>query len=231
MARHQFDRWIEVANQAAAHEEAHEYKFQELYSRAPWECRFDLTMLRGGTVLGASAAPAADSDDSACWTALLAIVDPLVKPILRASGLFGDDPIDMEAVGCVLSFPGAPCQCWHPDSESQVGLVNCFVPLVYLSEANGPTALRLGSQDGRTSCLPPVQPLIASGSLLLFDWRVWHRGCAKCSRVIEPRARRIQSPCRPIRPLTLTRCIGLLCAQPQRPRAAGGLHHLRAQRC
>ena len=208
-SRCQFDHWIEVAKQQAAshgHDDmsntVREYKFQELYSRALWECRFDLTVLKGATVPPtvseapagdkSSAAPAATDNDSSaaepttadnsvCWAALLATVDPLVRPILRASGLFGDDPIEVEAVGCVLSFPGAPSQCWHPDSESQVGLANVFVPLIDLTEANGPTAVRLGSQGGRATCLPPIRPLIESGSLLLFDWRVWHRGCANRS--------------------------------------------------
>ena len=80
--------------------------------------------------------------------------------MLTASGLFGGDgdgdgaELSVEAVGFVLSEAGAPSQAWHPDSEHQVGLVNAFVPLVPLSDANGPTALALDSHTPPRPCCP-----------------------------------------------------------------------------
>lgn len=176
-------------------------RFQELYSRAPWECRFDMTVLREPSVaasvqseqVAADGEPmAADASKSlaAPWRALLAAIDPLVRPVLLSSGLFGggdDDELCIEAVGCVLSLPGAPGQMWHPDCKSRVGLVNAFVPLVPLSEANGPTAVALGShQPPRPTCPKVVRPLLAAAEVLLFDWRTWHRGCANVSTADRP---------------------------------------------
>lgn len=87
----------------------------------------------------------------------------------------------------VLSLPGAPHQMWHPDCVQRVGLVNAFVPLVALSDANGPTALALCSHEPPRPCCPRVvRPLLAAGEVLLFDWRTWHRGCANASPADRP---------------------------------------------
>jgi len=197
-------------------------RFQELYSRAPWECRFDVTVPHAtmrdvttpsdvtmpshysGVTVPRHCGPPGTSDGEATgevkagassvapWQALLAAIDPLVRPVLAASGLFGGaddigDELCVEAVGYVLSMPGAPGQVWHPDSERKVGLVNAFVPLVPLSDANGPTALALGSHQSPRPCCPcVVRPLLAVGEVLLFDWRTWHRGCANRSSADRP---------------------------------------------
>ena len=204
-------------------------RFRELYSRAPWERRFDVTVMRdvspsaNPTALGAeatghvsvsqvanlksstagegeqptTAATKGGGPTSEPWLALLGAIDALVRPVLAASSLFaiGADgepdggEVCIEAVGFVLSQPGAPAQLWHPDSEHQVGLVNAFVPLVPLTDANGPTALALGSHTGpehRPACPRVVRPLLNAGEVLLFDWRTWHRGCANNSAADRP---------------------------------------------
>jgi hypothetical protein len=166
---------------------------QELYSRAPWEHRFDMTMLRRPRrcVVNQTEEAAQEATSSAMWTAddaawraLLAAVDPIVRPLLLASGLFGcEDELEVEAVGCVISMPGAPDQRWHPDSEEQLGLVNVFVPLVDVDEINGTTALALGTHTPKRASFEEcaaeaqvVRPHLQRGSVLCFDWRVWHRG-------------------------------------------------------
>ena len=84
-----------------------------------------------------------------------------------------------------LCVPAA--QVWHPDTFKQPGLVNAFLPLVPLSEVNGPTALALGSHRPPRPCCPRVvRPLLEAGEVLLFDWRTWHRGCANSSRADRP---------------------------------------------
>ena len=179
-ARPRLDRLLGLAAEASEGTGMCEaLRFQELYSRAPWECRFDVTVPRG---------PPETTKGAALWQALLAAIDPLVRPVLAASGLFGgEDELCVEAVGYVLSMPGAPGQVWHPDSEQKVGLVNAFVPLVPLSDANGPTALALGSHRSPRPCCPcVVRPLLAAGEVLLFDWRTWHRGCANRSPADRP---------------------------------------------
>ena len=90
-------------------------------------------------------------------------------------------------MGVVLSLDGAPCQQWHPDSEFQTGLLNVFVPLVDLTPSNGPTQLALGSHRTPRPCWPPtVAPLLEAGSMLVFDWRVWHRGLGNTSGAERP---------------------------------------------
>ena len=133
----------------------------------------------------------APSLPSAAWRELYDAIDAIVRPVLAASGLFGDgdqtDEIVVDHVGYVLSMPGAPGQVWHPDAVDRVGLVNAFVPLVPLSDANGPTALALGShRPPRPACPRVVRPLLHVGEVLLFDWRTWHRGCANSSPADRP---------------------------------------------
>lgn len=200
-ARPRLDRLLGLAAQASASEDSTAgtcgaLRYQELYSRAPWECRFDVTVQDScgtpettGTPETAEGEGEASSGSAALWQALLDAIDPLVRPVLAASGLFGngEDDLCVEAVGYVLSMPGAPGQVWHPDSERKVGLVNAFVPLVPLSDANGPTALALGSHRVPRPCCPcVVRPLLAAGEVLLFDWRTWHRGCANHSPADRP---------------------------------------------
>lgn len=182
-ARPLLDRYLDLADKSGAVADGAAIKFCELYSRAPRENRFDLAVLHRPVV-----ASVCEDHGAVPYATLLAAVDRLVRPVLCASGLFGEAPAEVEAVGCVLSLPGAPCQAWHPDSEHQVGLVNAFVPLVNLTEANGPTSLELGSHlRGQRSCWPPtVSPLLAAGEVLLFDWRVWHRGSANLSDEERP---------------------------------------------
>jgi hypothetical protein len=173
-------------------------RFRELYSRAPWECRFDVTVphrLDSATTDGIAAAEGVaasggmdQASSTAPWRALLEALDPIVRPVLKASALLGsDDEIEIDHVGFVLSEPGAPAQMWHPDCESRIGLVNAFVPLVPLTDANGPTALALCSHRPPLPCCPRVvRPLLAAGEVLLFDWRTWHRGCSNSSLADRP---------------------------------------------
>ena len=198
-ARPRLDRLLGLAAEANANEPGGAVRFQELYSRAPWEHRFDVTVSH--VHAGSTTTAGAPSIASAPWQELLNAIDPIVRPVLAASGLFGDgdqsdDEIVVDHVGYVLSMPGAPGQMWHPDCVDRVGLVNVFVPLVPLSEANGPTALALGShRPPRPSCPRVVRPLLNVGEVLLFDWRTWHRGCANSSPADRPVAYVTYVPC------------------------------------
>ena len=204
-ARPRLDRLLRMAAEASAaftmwsKESAPEaIRFRELYSRAPWECRFDVTVphrLDSATTDGIAAAEGVaasggmdQASSTAPWRALLEALDPIVRPVLKASALLGsDDEIEIDHVGFVLSEPGAPAQMWHPDCESRIGLVNAFVPLVPLTDANGPTALALCSHRPPLPCCPRVvRPLLAAGEVLLFDWRTWHRGCSNSSLADRP---------------------------------------------
>ena len=180
-ARPRLDRLLRLAADAGAGAGVAP-RFRELYCRAPWESRFDVTVPHAPSETTAGEEPSAGP-----WQSLLEAIDPLVKSVLVASGGFGgEDELCIEAMGFVMSQPGAPGQQWHPDSE-RTGLVNAFVPLVHLSDANGPTALALASHRSPRPCCPcVVRPLLAAGEVLLFDWRTWHRGCANHSLTDRP---------------------------------------------
>ena len=94
--------------------------------------------------------------------------------------------------GCVTSVPSATAQAWHSDGGDP-GMFNVFVPLVPLTRCNGPTQLqpgshrgvandaREGSISGGVECEEGaeeswVAPLLGEGELLIFDYRVRHRG-------------------------------------------------------
>ena len=92
--------------------------------------------------------------------------------------------------GCVLAEPGAIDQPWHPDGHV-TGLYNVFIPLVPVSVENGATEFQPGSQifyDPDMAITPywaydeaeiePVVPSLALGELLIFDYRITHRGRA-----------------------------------------------------
>ena len=90
--------------------------------------------------------------------------------------------------GCVISLPSASAQAWHSDG-AEPGLYNVFVPLVSLTLANGPTELRPATHHhegtARGHVAPRMAPLVRAGELLLFDYRVRHRGLANDCK--EPR--------------------------------------------
>jgi len=96
----------------------------------------------------------------------------------------------------VSSLPGAPDQHFHPDGTAR-GLVNCFVPLLDVSLENGSTEIRPGSHCWEQTPWGPAQrwderstqtvaPALRAGELLLFDYRVMHRGRANHSAARRP---------------------------------------------
>ena len=87
-------------------------------------------------------------------------------------------------------------QGWHRDGEplwphNMVGgplpahCINVFVPLQLIDKSNGATEFLLGShlldQDEKAELAGCVQPVVAAGTTLLFDYRISHRGGANVS--------------------------------------------------
>ena len=133
----------------------------------------------------------------AAWEELRVAVEAVVRPIL-ALRAEASDGVRVDSAGCVTSLAGAPEQHFHPDGTA-VGLVNCFVPLVPVTDENGPTELRPGSHEwvdtpyGREprwderkqSAVTPTLPR-PGHEMLLFDYRVYHRGRANRSTQSRP---------------------------------------------
>ena len=136
------------------------------------------------------------------------IEDQPWHPVLKK--LLGDDlkPI---LQGMVVALPEAQEQSWHIDGDHLFPTsiphlpphcINVFIPLVDVTEANGPTEFCPGSHP-LTNGIPkiyspdpehlsrtgysgkPIKGTAPKGSAILFDYRVLHRGLPNLSA--EPR--------------------------------------------
>ena len=119
--------------------------------------------------------------------------------------ILGDDCIIINR-SLVVSKPGAETQAWHSDGphlsvtrDLPCHCLNVFVPLVDVDDANGPTEMRPGSvsltRDLKkaymkaflTKKLRAVDaPNLEKGSVLLFDYRILHRGKANTTPTPRP---------------------------------------------
>ncbi len=119
--------------------------------------------------------------------------------------ILGDD-CNVINKSLVLSNPGAEDQAWHSDGphvsatqDLPCHCLNVFVPLVEVTATNGPTQFRPGSVNMTRNLkvemlkamvrktLRPIQgPTLKKGSVLLFDYRVLHRGTANRSKDVRP---------------------------------------------
>lgn len=122
-----------------------------------------------------------------------------IFPIIRA--MLGDQCI-LGAMSTVISFPGAPDQFVHRDSQAIFNddyaidtkiptyAMTMLVPLVDCTLETGCTKVRPGThllnsyEESKQS--EWVDPEVKVGSLLLTDSRVIHRGGANNSNIIRP---------------------------------------------
>ncbi|CAE8594742.1 unnamed protein product [Polarella glacialis] len=153
--------------------------FREFWSRSPEEQRYDMLVIDGAL-----------ETDAEVWHSMFGLVDSWARPVLLAAGLdskFNADKDNsrVDGVGCVVSLPGSPEQPFHVDGE-EPGMVNAFLPLVRTTATNGPTELQPGSHLDRYRRSLCVAPELDAGNLLLFDWRLVHRGCANRSGAQRP---------------------------------------------
>jgi ectoine hydroxylase-related dioxygenase (phytanoyl-CoA dioxygenase family) len=139
-----------------------------------------------------------DDDDFSIIIQTSGIMD-VVKEIL------GDDCTIINK-SLVLSAPGAVDQAWHSDGPHVSATenlpchcLNVFLPLVDVTNITGPTQFRPGSVNMTRNLkiemlkamvkktLRPIQgPTFKRGSVLLFDYRILHRGTANKSDVVRP---------------------------------------------
>jgi len=134
-----------------------------------------------------------------------AIVPACDKIMDVVRGILGDDCVVINK-SLVVSRPGAETQAWHSDGphldlskDLPCHCLNVFVPLVDVDENNGPTEMRPGSvaltrelkksymRAFLTKKIRPVDaPNLEKGSVLLFDYRILHRGKANNSELLRP---------------------------------------------
>ena len=192
---------LELARSAGLQPKQDILRFSEMCSRTKGGLRFDMRLQPGEN------GPSDTSDDGRSWPKLTAAVQSLVLPVLSLVALEQEGRVDLAAstlsvprvdsIGCVTSLPGAPDQHFHPDGTAE-GLYNAFCPLVPVLADNGPTELRPGSHMWNDSALGseprhdlervlPVAPLThePAGSVLLFNYRCYHRGLG--NHTMQPR--------------------------------------------
>jgi hypothetical protein len=139
------------------------------------------------------------------------------RPLLARSGLVGPAGPDgagrVYTAGCVTSLAGGVAQGFHRDGDD-AGCVNIFCPLVDVGPHNGATELVLGSHvlsrhaaaelialsaksaEAFADSAAVVQACCRVGSLLLFDFRMCHRG-ARHEPTLEGREG-LAAPARPM---------------------------------
>jgi hypothetical protein len=133
---------------------------------------------------------------------------PFTDPVLKENApwlpivysMLGEDAV-LKYTGLITSFPGSLDQPWHGDGphlfESQLQCpphaLNVFIPLHEITEQLGPTEFVPGShkianasRDNELLKTNPkgvlsISPLLDAGTILLYDYRVIHRGTQNCS--------------------------------------------------
>ncbi len=128
---------------------------------------------------------------------------PRIMKVVR--GILGEDCVVINK-SLVISSPGADDQAWHSDGphlsatqDLPCHCLNVFVPLVDVTSLNGPTQFRPGSVNMtrnlkvemlkamvRKTLRPIDGPTLRRGSVLLFDYRVLHRGTKNSSSTPRP---------------------------------------------
>lgn len=156
--------------------------FREVVMRAPG--RYELSLLNNSTH------PSIDF--------LLEALHPLIPTLLGAHEW---RELKLCHLSLVVSTPGSPDQSWHADGghvslteHLPCHVANIFIPLQDVPLELGPTEFRPGTHVYTRNLAPmmlaararkqlrmPVAPALQLGDVLLFDYRVLHRGRANLS--------------------------------------------------
>jgi len=132
------------------------------------------------------------------------VADPAVfappSVLALARRLMGDDIIVGE-LGVVISHPGAGPQETHRDSTSLFGglgvetefppvSMTMLAPLVDVGPGMGPTEYWPGTHrlqdDAVDTTAPPLRATLNAGSVVMHDWRIYHRGGANTTGPVRP---------------------------------------------
>ena len=163
------------------------FRFSEICSRARGGLRYDFTRPESdivrelATETGKRAVHAWETIQNSCA--------PWIEPVLARA--YGDCGFTVKSLGCVSSEPGAPEQHFHADGRP-FGIFNVFVPVKDVHPTDGPTEFIHGSHEWdhdaayvtsterkSQDAAPRYQPhVLKAGSMLVYDYRVMHRGGA-----------------------------------------------------
>jgi Phytanoyl-CoA dioxygenase (PhyH) len=161
--------------------------FAEIVMRSPG--RYELSMLRGKT----------PTNEIPTVQPLLDELAMIIPSLLHVDSM-EDVSVDYSMI---VSTAQAATQGWHSDGDHYrldehmpCHVLNVFIPLSDVAEANGPTELipsshfqtrSAGTVKLRSDQLrSPVTPLLNLGDILIFDYRVIHRGGPNLSESNRP---------------------------------------------
>ena len=166
--------------------------FCEIVMRSPG--RFEIALKESSRLLQISRMPSLH-DIQRCL--------PFVPKLLNAISW---EHVQICHTSLVLAMPGSNEQSWHVDGghvdlqkHQSSHCLNIFIPLIDLTHEMGPTELRPGTHyhtrnlvpmmlaaKARKTLQPPVAPLLRQGDVLVFDYRILHRGLANVSQQNRP---------------------------------------------
>jgi len=154
--------------------------FREVVMRSPG--RYELSLLHC-------------SDSRPSLEPILKVLDPVIPPLLEEASL---EDLQLCHVSLLMATPGAADQSWHADGghvslseHLPCHVLNVFIPLLDVPLELGPTELRPGTHYHTRNLAPmmllakakktlqsPVVPFLQKGDVLVFDYRILHRGIA-----------------------------------------------------
>jgi len=158
--------------------------FREIVMRSPG--RYELSLLNS------------KSNKIPCLDKVKECLSPIILNLLEAQQW---DDLHLCNLSLVISTPGSSEQAWHADGghvnlEQHLSchVLNVFVPLKCITPEMGPTQLRPGTHYHTRNLAPmllaararktlrtPIAPLLSLGDVLVFDYRILHRGLANLS--------------------------------------------------
>jgi hypothetical protein len=130
-------------------------------------------------------------------------IQTIIPPLLSQDSFVS---LQLCHLSLVIASPSASDQSWHADGghvDIQRHLpchcLNVFIPLTDITSENGPTELRPSSHFITRKLAPmmlaakakgklhsPVTPTLRRGDVLIFDYRILHRGRANVSDADRP---------------------------------------------
>ena len=192
-ARVELDSMLTRLSKLGFNTDADSFSFDEVVHRSVR--RYDLKLDRRR--LAPSSTFHALSEAAAAWS----------KPVLDACG--AHEQLEVAVEGVLTSLPGAPHQKFHQDGPLE-GSYNCFIPLVDVGVQQSGTefwpgshahpavpqlvfsgaigvddAAQLATIVGDPS-VQVVQPQLAAGDMLIYQYRVIHRGPANTTPFARP---------------------------------------------
>lgn len=190
----------QVARQDFGMEEV--WKYEEICHRHERSWRYDMSI--DNQSLSEASVDSHGVADAASWAALYDAADRWARPVIDAAVRLLSESANRKGgahrcmAGCVVAAPGALDQPFHSDGDEQ--LYNCFVPLVPVTSHNGPTQFVPGSHVADASGVGADErrrltaPEVALGELIIFDYRVEHRGTSNCTGAARPVAYAVYAP-------------------------------------